>query len=283
VQPIDHIGIHSTLARIREITAPVAPAPAPVSAVPDTTRTSAFAAQLASAQMPASGYADLLGPLGLSAFTGGANGLPGAAALRSPGAVLPASAFTTPALASAAPIGTAAFAGAQPVPGAPAGTTTGTAGPQGQYIARLAQQELGVREEPMGSNDGARIAEYRTATANAGVGPWCAYFSSWVAAQAGVPIGPDGRGEGWVPSVESWGKQTGRWIPSDSTTPPQAGDMVIFDRNGDGLTDHIGVVTGVRPDGGISTVEGNSSNAVSARTYGPGEYTGVVRLLPPGT
>jgi hypothetical protein len=42
------------------------------------------------------------------------------------------------------------------------------------------------------------------------------------------------------------------------------------------------VVTGVRPDGGISTVEGNSSDRVSQRTYGAGQWTGIVRLLPPG-
>ena len=160
--------------------------------------------------------------------------------------------------------------GVAPVAAAGGGTV-------GQRIAAIATAELGVAEEPPGSNDGARIAQYRTATRGSGVGPWCAYFTSWVAAQAGVPIGPDGSGLGYVPTVRQWAEQTGRYVPAGSG-PPQVGDLVTFDRDGDGVLDHMGVITGVRPDGGIDTVEGNSSDAVSARSYGPGGYAGLVRL-----
>lgn len=157
------------------------------------------------------------------------------------------------------------------------------AGARGQQIAALASAELGVAEQPPGSNDAPRIAEYRTATAGAAAGqPWCAYFTSWVAAKAGVPIGPDGQGLGYVPTVKQWAEQTGRYIPA-GTGSPQVGDLVVFDRGGDGVLDHIGVVTGASPDGSIQTVEGNSSNAVSARSYGPGGYAGLVRLVAPGS
>ena len=147
----------------------------------------------------------------------------------------------------------------------------------GQRIAALATAELGVAEQPPGSNDAPRIGEYRTATAGSGVGPWCAYFTSWVAQQAGVPVGPDGQGIGYVPTVKQWAESQGRYIAAGSGAP-QVGDLVVFDRGGDGVLDHIGVVTGVRPDGGIETVEGNSSDKVSARSYGPDGYTGLVRL-----
>lgn len=153
----------------------------------------------------------------------------------------------------------------------------GAGGTTGQRIAALATAELGVAEQPPGSNDSPRIAEYRTATAGSAVGPWCAYFTSWVAAQAGVPIGANGAGEGWVPSVRDWAVSQGRYITAGAGTPA-VGDLVLFDRGGDGLLDHIGIVTGVGPDGAIQTVEGNSSDAVSARSYGPGEYAGLVRL-----
>ena len=152
---------------------------------------------------------------------------------------------------------------------------------RGAQIAAIATRELGVAEQPPGSNDGPRIAQYRTATAGSGVGPWCAYFTSWVAGQAGVPVGPNGQGIGYVPTVKAWAEQTGRYIPAGSA-PPQVGDLVVFDRQGDGVLDHIGVVTGITPDGGIRTVEGNSSDRVSARSYGPGGYAGLVRLVAPG-
>ena len=173
-------------------------------------------------------------------------------------------------LGSLAPVGTVAP------------TAVATAGTRGQQIAAIATAELGVAEEPAGSNDGARIAHYRTATAGSGVGPWCAYFTSWVAGQAGVPVGPDGSGLGYVPTVKQWAEQTGRYIPAGAGAP-QVGDLVVFDRASNGVLDHIGVVTGVSADGGIQTVEGNSSDQVSARSYGADGYAGLVRLVPPGT
>jgi len=160
--------------------------------------------------------------------------------------------------------------------------TASGGGGRGAQIAAIAQAELGVAEQPPGSNDGPRIAQYRTATAGSGVGPWCAYFTSWVASQAGVPVGPQGSGIGYVPTVKQWAEQTGRYIPAGSASP-QVGDLVVFDRGGDGVLDHIGIVTGTPPDGGIETVEGNSSDKVSARSYGPGGFAGLVRLVAPGT
>ena len=143
-------------------------------------------------------------------------------------------------------------------------------------------EELPYQARGANGRTRARIAEYRTATTGSGVGPWCAYFTSWVAARAGVPIGPDGSGLGYVPTVKQWAEDTGRYIPAGSA-PPQVGDLVVFDRGGDGVLDHIGVVTGVRPDGGIATVEGNSSDKVSARSYGPDGFAGLVRLVPAGS
>jgi cell wall-associated NlpC family hydrolase len=167
-------------------------------------------------------------------------------------------------------------AGTQQASSVDSAALAGNAG-TGQRIAAIATAELGVSEQPPGSNDAPRIAQYRTATAGSGVGPWCSYFTSWVAQQAGVPVGPSGQGIGYVPTVKQWAESQGRYIPAGSGAP-QVGDLVVFDRGGDGVLDHIGVVTGVRPDGGISTVEGNSSDKVSARSYGPGGYTGLVRL-----
>ena len=64
---------------------------------------------------------------------------------------------------------------------------------------------MGVTEQPPGSNDGPQIAEYRTATQGAYAGaPWCAYFVSWCASQAGAPIGDHGQGLGSVSEITDW-------------------------------------------------------------------------------
>jgi CHAP domain len=148
------------------------------------------------------------------------------------------------------------------------------AGTAGQRALAAAQAEVGVAEQPPGSNDSPRIAEYRTATAGSGVGPWCAYFTSWAAAQAGAPVGEVGQGFGSVSALYDWAQRTGHAIPAGNGVAPSPGDLIVWGGR------HIGIVESVDPDGSIHTIEGNSSNAVSRRTYGSdgGGATGYVRL-----
>jgi hypothetical protein len=150
------------------------------------------------------------------------------------------------------------------VPAAGAGADRGAA------IVQAAAAEVGQAEQPPGSNDSPRIAAYRAATAGSGVGPWCAYFASWAARQAGVPLGEQGQGFGAVSAVWDWAQRTGRALPAGST--PQPGDLIVWGSR------HIGIVESVDPSGAIHTIEGNSSDAVSRRTYGPdgGGATGYV-------
>ena len=147
-------------------------------------------------------------------------------------------------------------------------------GSGGSGALAAAQSQVGVSEQPPGSNDGPQIADYRTATAGSGVGPWCAYFTSWAAAQAGVPLGEAGQGFGSVSALYGWAQRTGRATAAGPGVQPNPGDLIVWGG------EHIGIVESVDPDGSIHTIEGNSSNAVSRRTYGPdgGGATGYVRL-----
>src|SRR5262245_8544854 len=58
----------------------------------------------------------------------------------------------------------------------------------GMRAVEFARGEVGQAEQPPGSNDSPRIAQYREAVTGAGVGPWCADFVSWAARQAGAPL-----------------------------------------------------------------------------------------------
>ena len=141
-----------------------------------------------------------------------------------------------------------------------------------QALLQAAAGEVGQTEQPPGSNDSPRIAQYRQATAGSAVGPWCAYFVSWAAKQAGMPLGEQGQGFGSVSAVADWAQRTGRSLPAG--TRPNPGDLIVWGG------EHIGIVESVDADGSIHTIEGNSSNAVSRRTYGPdgGGATSYVRL-----
>jgi hypothetical protein len=159
--------------------------------------------------------------------------------------------------------------GALPMTGAP--SINGGAGGVGQRIVALAQAEVGQAEYPDGSNDSPRIAVYRQATAGSGVGPWCAYFTSWVAQQAGVPLGESGQGFGRVDDVYAWAQSVGRAVPNNGGAVPNPGDLIVWD-------EHIGIVEQVLPDGRIQTIEGNSSNKVSRNVHDAGSALGYVRM-----
>jgi len=148
---------------------------------------------------------------------------------------------------------------------------TGGAGHGNQLIVQLAQRELGQAEFPPGSNDPPRIAEYRTATAGSGVGPWCAYFTSWLGQQAGMPLGDHGQGFGRVDDVYAWAQRVGRAVPNGPGAVPRPGDLIVWD-------EHIGIVEQVLPDGRVQTIEGNSSNQVKRNVHEAGSALGYVRM-----
>jgi CHAP domain-containing protein len=179
-------------------------------------------------------------------------------------------ATATPATGASGSFASALQTASTPVAMTQAPTGGGTSA--GQAIVKAAEGEVGVAEQPPGSNDSPRIAQYRQATAGSGVGPWCAYFASWAARQAGVPLGDHGQGFGAVSSVWQWAQQSGKAVPAGSKPAP--GDLIVWGG------EHIGIVESVDPNGTIHTIEGNSSDRVSKRTYGPdgGGATGYVRL-----
>lgn len=145
-------------------------------------------------------------------------------------------------------------------------------GPGGRIVA-IAETQIGQAEQPPGSNESPAIAQYRDATAGAVPGaPWCAYFASWAAQQAGEPLGPQGQGLGSVSDIWSWAQSSGRAIPNGPGVVPQPGDLIVF---GDS---HVGIVKEVLPSGQIATIEGNYENKVAANVRSPGEATGYVSL-----
>lgn len=146
----------------------------------------------------------------------------------------------------------------------------------GERIVALARAELrwGVKEVPPGSNDSPDIARYRSAVAGARVGPWCAYFVSYIAARAGVPLGERGQGFGLVADVERWARRTQRWF-EPKRMRPLPGDLVVF-------PGHTGIVERVRGKT-LLTIEGNTSNALRRRErplVGGRPIRGFVRLDP---
>lgn len=109
--------------------------------------------------------------------------------------------------------------------------------------------EIGVREDPDGSNRGPRVDVFTTPDLGT---PWCAWFVSWAWSRrdGGSPFGRIGG----VHRLWDWGAERGRLV-----TSPRPGDVFLILRNE--VHGHCGLVCAVE-EGACSTVEGNASNAV---------------------
>ena len=99
---------------------------------------------------------------------------------------------------------------------------------------------------------------------------WCACFVNWCMRNTPSATGKYQKTENnaYCQTVANNFKKIGQW-GDRNCTEIVAGDTIFFDWNGDGHTDHIGLVIG--SDGNkVYTVEGNSGDAVRVNSYPAG-------------
>lgn len=96
---------------------------------------------------------------------------------------------------------------------------------------------------------------------------WCACFVSWCANECGyIEAGVIPKYAGCVNGAQ-WFKDRGQW--ADRNYEPAPGTIIFFDWEGDGETDHTGIVQKCE-SGIVYTVEGNSGDACRQRQYAVG-------------
>lgn len=93
---------------------------------------------------------------------------------------------------------------------------------------------------------------------------WCACFASWCGDQAGLIESGRMPKFSYCDDGILWFQNKGKWKSRGYSPAP--GTLIFFDWNGDGTSDHVGIVE--KTEGStVYTVEGNSSNAVNQRNY----------------
>lgn len=96
-------------------------------------------------------------------------------------------------------------------------------------------------------------------------GDWCAMFVSFCLDYAGVEDMPlDANCQNWINALTEAGLYT-----AAAEAEPQPGDIVFFDYECNGISDHVGIVETVTAEE-ITTIEGNSVNRVQRVTYARG-------------
>lgn len=93
---------------------------------------------------------------------------------------------------------------------------------------------------------------------------WCACFVSYCMNECGLLTEKAGEGHKDAQAATSWYKERGHFLPGGNT--PSSGMLIFFDWGGDGLSDHIGIVTDVK-NGTVHTAEGNTSDRTAFHEY----------------
>lgn len=93
---------------------------------------------------------------------------------------------------------------------------------------------------------------------------WCAMFVSWCAEQCGYLRAGICPKLSYTPDMVRWFQSRGQWY--DRTVTPPVGAYILFDWDGDGRANHVGLVEYVE-DGQVHAIEGNSSNMVRRNSY----------------
>ncbi|TMK41825.1 MAG: PKD domain-containing protein [Actinobacteria bacterium] len=139
------------------------------------------------------------------------------------------------------------------------------------HLIAAARRELArhVREIVVGSEDAPDIARYRAATAGAVAGaPWSGAFVSYVARQAGAPVGPKGTGLTLASDIRGWAQATHRWRHT-----PAPGEILVQDH-------HVAIVEAVFRHRQLTTIEGGVGGAVRRRLRSFSDAQGYVALAP---
>jgi hypothetical protein len=117
-------------------------------------------------------------------------------------------------------------------------------------VIHAATSEIGYKENPPSSNSNKFGVWYELNFA-----PWSCIFVSYCFYTAGLPLKiTTDKGFSYAPFAAQWFKDNGWW-----RTSPQAGDIVFYDFDNDGIANHVGIVENVNVDSSIIAIEGNTS------------------------
>jgi hypothetical protein len=129
--------------------------------------------------------------------------------------------------------------------------TAAKAKPLRQKALDRAKTQIGTKESPRGSNRQKYGAWYGLNGA-----PWCAMFVTWCYVSEGSRALARGRRFAYVPWVVGEARAGRNHLAI--TRNPQPGDLVCFDWNHDGTSDHVGLYEKDLPGGDFQAIEGNT-------------------------
>lgn len=145
--------------------------------------------------------------------------------------------------------------------------------------AREWEQVLYGLESPTGGGSKDLVAVAKKQVGNVGGRPywswygfnsrveWCACFVSWCANQCGyIKAGVIPKFAACHSQGVPWFKARNRWKPGGGSYKPKPGDIIFFDWQPNGHSDHVGIVEKYA-NGTVYTIEGNSNDVCKRKSY----------------
>lgn len=127
-------------------------------------------------------------------------------------------------------------------------------------VIKVALSQVGVMEDPVGSNTGRMVNQYLASTGTPPGNYWCAAFVYWCFREASSHVGQTNPLVKTAGCLDHWNRTTGKKIlAADALNKPsliQSGSIFIVDHGGG--RGHTGIVQKVE-GGFLTTIEGNSN------------------------
>lgn len=135
-------------------------------------------------------------------------------------------------------------------------------------VLTVAASQLGITEDPPGSNSVRYWPEVGQPIGSTNGWAWCAAFVTWCLLRVGVDLRALVSWPYQCQRIMLWAQATGRW----KTTDPQPGDLTLYCWDGTGHASHIGIHER-SVDGLYQAIEGNTSPTnVGSQSNGGGVF-----------
>lgn len=139
----------------------------------------------------------------------------------------------------------------------------------------VASAEIGVSEDPLGSNNVKYNTAYYGREVSGDAYPWCMAFVWWCFREAGLSELFYGGGKtASCTTLMKWARQQGLFVAGDYLP----GDVFLYQLDEDDYADHTGIYTGTRDGRGrYLVIEGNHNDRVETVTRSGAELLGAFR------
>lgn len=145
-----------------------------------------------------------------------------------------------------------------------------------EKVVSVARSQLGVCE-PSGDDKYLKWFNQATNSKLTMDMAWCVCFVSWCLRQAGVPTAVFGTCAQCSVAF-NWAKNKKIWYSRITGHRPKSGELILFDWDGDGKADHIGIVASSTVNN-VTTIEGNAKGGATVDGVREKVYSATSRYI----